>query len=243
MRDRSTSSRLHRLDELRGLLNAREHVTAADLASELRVSLRTVRRDLEILRESGMPVESDRGRGGGLRLHRDWSAGRLHLTPAEAVDLLLSVAVAEQMNSPVLLQHLAAIRRKIAAAFAQPHQSKIRSLRNRVLIGKPASDRIAASYKPLRRMQTAITDAFFNMRCMAIEYTDEKGRVTTRTIEPQFLYLSLPVWYLLAWDRFRDAIRYFRIDRITSARPLDTTFRLADPAPFLAQAEKGIAAL
>ena len=70
MPDRSTTSRLNRLEELKGLLKAREHITAGELAAELRVSLRTVRRDLEILRDGGMPVESDRGRGGGLRLHR-----------------------------------------------------------------------------------------------------------------------------------------------------------------------------
>jgi predicted DNA-binding transcriptional regulator YafY len=81
------------------------------------------------------------------------------------------------------------------------------------------------------------------MKCIAITYVDQHGAITLREIEPQFLYLGMPVWYLLAWDRMRNAIRYFRIDRIKSATPLDASFRLADPGPFLAEAEEGISSL
>ena len=88
MGDRATSARLHRLEELKGLLKAREHVTIAELSSELGVSVRTLNRDLEVLRDSGVPIETDRGQGGGLRLQRNWALGRLHLNPAEAIDLL-----------------------------------------------------------------------------------------------------------------------------------------------------------
>lgn len=241
---RTASSRLRRMEELQGLMKAREHVTAAELAGDLGVSLRTLNRDLELLRESGVPIESDRGRGGGLRLQRNWALGPLHLSPVEAIDLLLSIAVAEQMNSPLFLQQLAPIKRKIAAAFSESYQSKIRSLRRRILVGSPASDRVLATFsQPQRRALTGITEAFFNMRCITIEYVDGSGARTSRDIEPQFLYLSMPIWYLLAWDRLRSAIRYFRVDRVRSVIPLQEGFRLADPRPFQAEAEEGIEAL
>lgn len=244
MSNRATSSRLHRLEELKGLLKAREHVTAAELSAELGVSIRTLNRDLEILRDSGIPIESDRGRGGGLRLQRNWTLGRLHLSPEEAIDLLLSIAIAERMNSPLLLQQLAPTKRKIVAAFSESYQPKIRSLRKRILVGRPASERVVASFSPPQRRSLAgIAEAFFNMRCIAIGYVDQSGATTSRYIEPQFLYLSVPVWYLLAWDRLRGAVRYFRIDRIKLVRPLETSFRLADPRPFLVEAEEGIETL
>ncbi len=244
MGHRATLSRLNRLEELKGLLKAQEHITAAELADELGVSIRTLNRDLQILRDSGVPIESDRGRGGGLRLQRHWALGRLHLSPAEAIDLLLSIAIAERMNSPLLLQQLAPIRRKIVAAFSESYQPKIRSLRKRILVGRPASERVLASFSaPQRGALPGIAEAFFNMRCIAIEYVDQKGANTSRVVEPQFFYLSVPVWYLLAWDRLRGAVRYFRVDRIKSVTPLDTGFRLADPRPFLAQAEEGIETL
>jgi predicted DNA-binding transcriptional regulator YafY len=244
MRDKGARSRLQRLEQVKGLLKARDHLTAAQLASELDVSLRTIRRDLELLRDEGVPVESDRGRGGGLRLHRSWSLGRLHLGPEEAIDLLLSIAIAERMESPVLLRHLAPIKRKIVAAFSNAYQSKIRSLRERILVGKPASARIAASVSSAPpRAQPGISDAFFNMRCLAIDYVDQSGRVTSREVEPQFLYLSVPVWYLLTWDRLRGDIRYFRVDRISRAERIEAGFKLADPTAYLAVAERGIARL
>ncbi|MBM3358155.1 MAG: HTH domain-containing protein [Betaproteobacteria bacterium] len=244
MGERAASSRLKRLEELKGLLKAREYVTAAELSEELGVSLRTLHRDLELLRESGVPIESDRGRGGGLRLHRSWMLGRLHLNPEEAIDLLLSIAIAEKMNSPLLLQQLAPIKRKIAAAFTESDQPRIRSLRRRIRVGSPASERVLASFKaPPRAALSGIAEAFFNMQCIAIEYVDQKGTATMREIEPQFLYLSVPVWYLLAWDRLRSAVRYFRVDRLKSVTPLETGFRVADPKPFLAEAEEGIETL
>lgn len=244
MGNRATSSRLGRLEELQGLLKAHEHVTAAELADELGVSIRTLNRDLGILRDGGVPIESDRGRGGGLRLQRNWALGRLHLSPAEAIDLLLSIAIAERMNSPLLLQQLAPIKRKIVAAFPESYQTKIRSLRRRILVGAPASKQVVASFSPPQHRSLAgIAEAFFNTRCIAIDYVDQYGTTTSRDVEPQFLYLSVPVWYLLAWDRLRGAVRYFRIDRIKSIKPLETSFRLADPRPFLAEAEEGIETL
>lgn len=244
MRSRSTVSRLERLEELKGVLKSRDHVTTAQLAEELAVSVRTINRDLDVLRGGGVPVDSDRGRGGGVRLQRHWALGRLHLSAVEAIDLLLSIAIAERMDSPLLLQQLAPIRRKIVASFAEKAQQSVRTLRRRVLVGKPASPRVIATFKAPRRGALAgIAQAFFEQRCVAIDYVDERGRTTTREVEPQFLYLSFPVWYLLAWDRMRKAIRYFRADRIRTVRVLDATFRLADPRPYLDAAEEGIAEL
>ena len=69
------------------------------------------------------------------------------------------------------------------------------------------------------------------------------GATTSREIEPQFLYLSMPVWYLLAWDRLRGAIRHFRADRIRSVIPVQTSFRLADPRPYVEEIEPRLAEL
>jgi predicted DNA-binding transcriptional regulator YafY len=241
---RAASSRLQRLEELRGLLGAREHVTVAELAEELGVSLRTVHRDLGVLRDLGVPIESERGRGGGLRIHRAWAMGRMHLNAAEAVDLLLSLAIAERMGSPLLLTTLASIRRKVVAAFGADHRTRIRGLRRRILVGRPASRQVTASFVPPgARALAGVAEAFVEMRTLTITYRDQRGRVSARDVEPHFLYLNAPVWYLLTWDRLRQAVRTFRADRISSITVLATRFQLAEPAPFLADVETGIAGL
>lgn len=244
MGTRATASRLERLEQLKGLLKARDHSTAEALAADLGVSRRTLHRDLAILRDSGIPIEAARGRGGGMRLHPNWALGRIYFSAAEAIDLLLSIAIAEQVNSPVLLRHLTGIRRKIVAAFGETHQVRIRALRKRILLGPPATDAVAASYRAASPGSlSGLAEAFLNERCAAIEYVDRNGAATSREIEPQFLYLSLPVWYLLAWDRLRGAVRHFRTDRIRSVTPLETRFRLADPRPYVEEIELRLAEL
>ena len=230
----AASDRLERLERLKGLLKANDVMTVKELADELDISMRSLSRDIELLRASGVPIESDRGRGGGVRLQRQWSFGRLHLDFEEGIDLLLSIALAEKLNSPLLLNRLRSIRQKLAASFPEAQQSRIKMLRNRILIGPRASDHVMQTYRMNAPEQlTNVTRAFFDMRVLEIRYSDEATRMTTRQIEPQFLYLSVPAWYLLAWDRLRDDIRTFRIDRIHTAIVMDTTFRLRDRRTFV----------
>jgi len=229
----SATDRLERLERLKGLLKANDSMTVKDLAGELDISVRSLSRDIELLRASGVPIDADRGRGGGVRLQRQWSFGRLHLDFEEGIDLLLSIALAEKLNSPLLLRRLRSIRQKLAASFPESQQNRIKMLRNRILIGSPASDRVMETYRMNAPEQlTNVARAFFEMRLLEIRYSDEATRMTTRQVEPQFLYLNVPAWYLLAWDRLRDDIRTFRIDRIHHAIVMDTTFRLRDRRMF-----------
>jgi predicted DNA-binding transcriptional regulator YafY len=227
-------SRVLRLDSLRVLLADREVSTAGDLAAELGVSLRTVQRDLVALRDLGMPIESDRGRGGGIRLERGWSLGRVHLNESEALGMLLSLTIAEKIGSPLLLDDLRSVRRKVSAAFAPAQSRRIRALRGRVLVGSPASDGVLTTYSPPPASVTqGLMRAFLYQHVASIRYQDQSGTVTDREIETQYLYYNLPVWYALAWDRLRDDVRFFRLDRLQRIQPLAADFRLRRPDPFL----------
>jgi len=231
--------RVLRLEELKALLAERDNTTVADLAEELGVSMRTLHRDLALLREMGVPVEGDRGTGGGLRLEAGWSLGRVHLNESEALGLLLSLTIAEKVGSPLLLDDLRSITRKVGAAFAPAQSRRILALRRRILVGQTASAQVLAGYTPARPTVTkALLDAFARRRTAQMRYVDQHGTVTEREIELQFLYYSLPVWYALAWDLLRDDIRSFRIDRIRDIRVLPAEFRLRPIDPFLAAGEE-----
>jgi predicted DNA-binding transcriptional regulator YafY len=223
-----------RLDSLRVLLADRDVTTAGDLAADLGVSLRTVQRDLAALRDLGMPIEGDRGRGGGIRLEPGWSLGRVHLNESEALGLLLSLTIAEKIGSPLLLEDLRSIQRKVSAAFAPAQSRRIRALRRRVLVGGAASDRVLTNYRPPQPSLTqGLMQAFVYQHVASIRYQDQSGTVTDREIEAQYLYYNLPVWYALAWDRLRDDVRFFRLDRLQRIQPLAASFRLRRPDPFL----------
>jgi predicted DNA-binding transcriptional regulator YafY len=237
---RSTAlNRLERLDQLRGILAGRDVITVRELAEEMKVSRRSVGRDLAVLRQSGVPIDADRGRGGGLRLERRWSFGRINLSLDEIIDLLVSLAVAERLDSPLFLTQLGAVRQKLSAAFAEAHRGKVQSLRRRIIVGVPASKKVLESYgRPDPAVLAAVKRAFFDVRRLVISYVDERGVVTRREVEPQFLTLNQPVWYLLAWDGLREDVRVFRTDRLRSAEILSRGFRPRDRAPFLAKLEE-----
>lgn len=232
------TSRVERIETLKLLLAEREYATAAHLAEDLGVSIRTLHRDLATLRNLGVPVGGVVGRGGGVHLEPGWSLGRVHLNEAEAIGLLLSLAIAEQVGSSLLLDDLRSIERKITRAFAPSQATKIKSLRRRVLIGKPASPSIAATHAPTRPATTRLLLAAFTGQVRAeIAYVDLNGTTTQREIEPHYLYFSRPIWYVLAWDRLRHDIRSFRADRITQITTTAHVFRLRPAVEFVAHHE------
>lgn len=228
-----TSSRLSRLDELVGVLKSGDVYVAADLALRLGVSKRTLMRDLDVLREKGYPIDADQGRGGGIWMNPHWGIGRLQLNYKEVIDLLLSLAIAEKIGSPIFLANPKAVRNKVSLSFPQEHRSRIQKLRKRLLIGDPASDRVMDSCpdKPIPAADQ-IYEAFFEMNILEVTYTDAGRRKTRRDIEPNYLFLSWPVWYVLAWDHLRGDARSFRLDRIASAKNSGTPFKLRAPDLF-----------
>lgn len=216
-----------RLDRLLGLLKADDHVTSQDLAQRLKVSHRTLMRDLDELRNSGVPIEADRGRGGGLRLHAQWGLGRLQLDYKESLDLILSLALMEKFRSPLLLTNLGSLRDKVFQSFPEEHRKNLQLIRKRVHITGESNSEIKGSAKAISpQVQNCLHQAFFEMKIAQISYQDEQDRVTERNIEAHYLLFSWPLWYVMAWDHLRGDIRSFRVDRIKKIQVGADHFRL-----------------
>jgi predicted DNA-binding transcriptional regulator YafY len=160
----------------------------------------------------------------------------------EAVELLVSLTVAERMGAPWILANLGPVRRKLEASFAPAMRDRIRGLRARILIGKGASVPVLQGFRVPGAEAGAVFAGFLERRVLAFAYTDAEGRGTARTVEPQFLLLNAPVWYLVGWDRGRDAPRTFRLDRVAGVQGTEDTFALRPAAEFAsAIAESGAA--
>ena len=228
--------RIDRLDLLTRVLRDRPGITVGELARELSVSSRSVFRDLDLLRERGYPIEADRGRGGGVRLHASWGLGRVLLSSEEALCTLLSLAISEKLSFPMFSPELSRARRKIVDAFPTSERRKIAPLRERIFIGGPASARVAASYVPpdatvMRRLQVA----FVRETVVRADYIKETGELSARRLEPHAMMINWPA-YLLGFDHLRGEPRTFRFDRFRAvdieeqshvrARPRDMAARL-----------------
>ncbi len=218
-------NRLDRLDLLVRILRDRPGVTARDLAELLDVSARSVFRDLATLRERGYPVESSPGRGGGLRLSPNWGLSRVLLPVEEALAALLSLAVAEQLGLPLFTAGLRPARAKLVDAFPPEQRKRMAPLRERILVGPPASAAVRSSYgSPSRPPMQELQSAFLHGRLVTCVYRREDGQRTQRSIEPHALLLNWPAWYLLAFDHLRGEARTFRLDRFESAQEEDASF-------------------
>ena len=209
------------------------HCTVKDLALQHGVSTRTIARDLSLMREQGMQIDADRGRGGGVRLDRNWGVGRINLDYSEAVDLLISIAVAEQMNSPMFLASLGSVRRQLVASFSPEKRNKVNRLKARILIGVTASTYVQASANaPPKRVVQALHQAFIDQETLEIRYQREDGETSKRQIAPHYLLLKYPVWYVVAFDDLRQGPRTFRCDRILAATKTGTHFNLLPKEAF-----------
>jgi len=225
--------RLRRLELLTVQLRQGEACTVAALAQQHRVSPRTIARDLALMREQGMQIDADRGRGGGVRLDGNWGVGRLNLDYAEAVDLLISIAVADRMQSPLFLAHLGSVQRQLVASFSPKKRAQVRRLKSRILVGVTASPYVQAGVAmPPKRVVQSLHRAFVDQEVLHITYRREDGAPSERQIEPHYLLLKYPVWYVVAIDHLRAAPRIFRCDRILSASRVGTPFALAPKGHF-----------
>lgn len=209
------------------------HCTVQSLALQHSVSARTIARDISLMREQGMQIDADRGRGGGVRLERNWGVGRVNLAYAEAVDLLISIAVAEQMNSPIFLANLGSIQRQLIASFSPEKRKQVDRLKSRIMIGVTASTFVQSSAKaPPNNVVQELHQAFITQTELEINYRREDGKISKRKIAPHYLLLKYPIWYILAFDHMREEPRIFRYDRLLDVWRTETSFSLLPKEAF-----------
>lgn len=212
-----------RLKALEEILRGSDSLTVNELCTQLNVSRRTLFRDLGYLRDQGLPVSSDVGRGGGIRFERAQAGYSVSFSSDEVVALWLSTHVAEAATS--VLPWGPAAKSGLQRLFSSLPRERMRELRflcKRVVVGYPASDRIRdESANPPTELLGAFEKAFTRRHGLGFNYVDRNGAKTARRIEPHGLLVELPVWYILAVDLDKKEPRMFRMDRISKPKVLD----------------------
>ncbi len=180
-----------------------------------------------MLRQQGYDIEAERGAGGGIELRGMVRPPTFFLSDEEILNTLMALALTESLNCPILGDTITSVKNKLAFFLNDEQRKRINLLRQRVLVGAVASESVASTVMNTGGLFIKdVRQAFLQQKKLSIGYISEKGIITKRRIEPQYILLNWPAWYLLGWDDLRVAPRLFRIDRITDANVEKEHFRL-----------------
>ncbi|WP_067815394.1 helix-turn-helix transcriptional regulator [Actinomadura kijaniata] len=226
-----------RLLRLLSLLQSRTDWPGPELADRLGVSTRTIRSDIERLRDLGYPVSATSGTAGGYRLGAGARLPPLLLDDEEAVAVAIGLRTAAA-------QTVGGIEETSLRALAKLDQVLPARLRSRVAA-------LAASTVPLPGNGPAVeadvlatlAAACRDRRRIRFDYRDHGGNATLRDTEPHRLVATGRRWYLVAWDVGREDWRTFRIDRLAPRTPPGPPFpgRRLPPDEAIDVVTKGVA--
>ena len=231
----STSERMLRL---LSLLQSHRFWPGPELSDRLEVSPRTLRRDVDRLRELGYTVDAVRGAAGGYQLRAGGSLPPLLLEDDEAVAVAVglrtaatsAVAGADDRSVQALAKVLALmpprLRRQMDAVSSQTETPGPWE-------GAPTVE---------ATVLTTLAQACRDDELVEFDYTAREAETTHRRVEPFRLVSLGRRWYLVSYDRDRQDWRSFRLDRIASPRPTGQKFRPRDlpAADALTYVQQGI---
>ena len=201
-----------RLLELLSLLQSRPRWTAEELAERLRVTPRTVRRDVTRLRELGYPVEADPGPLGGYQLGSGGELPPLLLTDDEAVAVATGLRAAATGNLGGSEDAAVAALAKLEQMLPARLRERVQSLAGTTLLIGNANRGPNPGVSP--DVLLTLAQGCRLPERLRFGYTDRSDNVTARRVEPFRLVSTNRRWYLVAYDLDRQAWRTFRVDRL-----------------------------
>ncbi|WP_449193611.1 helix-turn-helix transcriptional regulator [Actinomadura sediminis] len=220
-----------RVLRLLALLQRRPSWTAAELAAELGVTDRSVRRDVERLRALGYPVRAAPGVGGGYRLGAGTRLPPLLLDDAEAIATAVSLRLAA--GGTVAGAGDAALRAlaKLDQVMPPRLRAEVRALRGAtdILVGPGVEVDPELLVKLARACRDAVRVRF--------RYAGRE-----RTVEPVRMVATSRRWYLMAWDVDRGDWRTFRLDRMSGVAATTWRFRPREHPDPVAHVQRSVTA-
>jgi predicted DNA-binding transcriptional regulator YafY len=206
-----------RLLELLELLQAQPLLTGGDIADRLGVDRRTARRYIAALQDLGIPIEGQRGVGGGYRIRPGFRLPPLMLTDDEAVVVALGTLAAGRLG-------LTSSAESVDGALAKIHRVLPDALRRRVEALEETLDFTSSARQgaPVKgETVLVLADAIRRRRRLRMTYRAFSGDQTRRELSPHGLVVHSGRWYLAGYDHLREDLRTFRVDRMLRLRVLD----------------------
>lgn len=190
---------INRLFEIVYILIDRKTITAKELAERFEVSTRTIYRDIETLSSVGIPIYTNKGRGGGVSILDNYILNKAVLTDEEKSNVLTSLKAVNQI-------------------VFNDEDSAIGKLGS--LFGSNSNDWIEVDFSSWygsddeSEMFKSIKNAIISKRMITFTYSSGKGELTQREAEPLKLCFKGMSRYLYAYCRLRNDFRFFKLSRM-----------------------------
>lgn len=201
------------------LLQTHPALNGETLARRLEVEPRTVRRYITMLQDLGMPIEATRGPGGGYCLRPGFKLPPLLFTEEEATALVLGLlgnAWLEVGLSSVAVEGALA---KVYRVLPLRARERLQAVSSHLMLTPQQQ-----ASRPAAALLLKLSDAIQQRQRVAIHYRSHHDESTQRTVEPYGMVGWGGHWYLVAYCCLRQAIRLFRLDRMTQVQVLTESF-------------------
>jgi predicted DNA-binding transcriptional regulator YafY len=207
----TTTSRVLRLLTL---LQTRRSWPGTELADRLDVDPRTIRRDIDRLRELGYRIDAERGAAGGYRLEAGSDLPPLLFTADEAVALALSLRAGATDSAIRGMPELTvSVLAKLEQVLPSAVRGRVRATQSAVVLPGPVHSGDLVDPETFAVLALACRDS----ELLRLAYLAPDGTRTVRKVEPSALVPVGRRWYLLSWDLERGDWRTFRLDRIAES--------------------------
>jgi predicted DNA-binding transcriptional regulator YafY len=201
------------------LLQARAFGSGAELARELGVDRRTLRRYIATLEELGIPIMTAQGRFGGYRLIPGFKVPPLMFTDDEAVALAMGLLAARGLGLGRAMPAVASAKAKLGRVMPERLRSRLNAVDESVALelGRPST---AIDEHVLGLMTTAAQQR----RRIHMQYRTPQNQDTERDFDPYGLVYRDGRWYAVGMCHLRKGLRSFRLDRVGAASALEARF-------------------
>lgn len=197
---------INRLFEIVYLLLEKETATAKELAEHFEVSVRTIYRDIDILSTAGIPVYTNKGKGGGISLLDNFVLDKSILSEEEQNQIIFALQSLEKLDKNSEKKAL----EKMSRLFHK-------QARNWIEIDFSNWDNENKKFEMIKQ-------AILNRQVIEFTYFNSYGEERKRQVEPLQIWFKDKAWYIKAYCRVKQDYRIFKIARIREIKILDETF-------------------
>jgi predicted DNA-binding transcriptional regulator YafY len=210
--------KLERLISILVVLLRKQRVQAKELAEMFDVSVRTILRDIDSINVAGIPIITYQGVNGGIGIAEGYRLDRSILSSDDMAAILTALkgvaGTIPDSRNEILIE-------KFKSILSSSQLETLDSKTNRLIIDLSpwGEDR------PLKEKLTTIRRAIEGTNIIEFKYTDSKGNISNRKVEPYSLVLKGQKWYLYTWCMMRQGFRLFKLSRIGDLKVLEASYK------------------